>query len=232
MKVACLSFLKEENIGRKLKALSTDEKDYKIHHYYNGDVKGGLKSIMGELFKEYHGLIFISATGIAIRLIHSYIIDKTIDPAVVVIDDMGRFSISLLSGHIGGANELAKWAANIIGGAIPVITTASDNRGIEAIDTFAIRNNYYMENMKDVKNLTSLMVNGKKIGFYSEMEAIIQYDNLIIIKDLEDIDPSIEGIIIVSSQTKIPMDYNICHLIPKNINIGIGCRKGVGGEIG
>lgn len=230
MKVACLSFSERGKIlGEKLKALSTDEKDYKIHHYYNGDVKGGLKSIMGELFKEYHGLIFISATGIAIRLIHSYIIDKTIDPAVVVIDDMGRFSISLLSGHIGGANELAKWAANIIG-AIPVITTASDNRGIEAIDTFAIRNNYYMENMKDVKNLTSLMVNGKKIGFYSEMEAIIQYDNLIIIKDLEDIDPSIEGIIIVSSQTKIPMDYNICHLIPKNINIGIGCRKGVGGD--
>lgn len=234
MKIACLSFSERgKKLGEKIKELSINDDKYIVHHFSNREIEGGIRSLMVYLAMEYDGLVFISATGIAVRLMNPYIIDKTVDPAVVVVDDMGNFSISLLSGHIGGGNELAKWIGDIIG-ATPVITTASDNRGIEAIDIFSIKNNYHMKNMKAVKNITAMMVDGKKIGFYSEMDKIIEYDNLVVLESLDNIDSNIDGIIIVSSQydmelEKLKSKYEICQLIPRNINIGVGCRRGIEG---
>ncbi len=232
MKIACLSFTeKGKELGDKLKRLSEENKQYIIHHYANEDIYGGIKNLLNYTWREYDGLVFISSTGIAVRMINPYIKDKTIDPAVVVIDDCGRFSISLLSGHLGGANELADWIGKKIN-AIPVITTASDNRKIEAVDLFAKNNNYYIEDMNSVKNITAMMVNGKNIGFFSEDNKIIDYPNLIFLEDLENIKSQIDGLLIVSSQevektdSKIPVTY----LRPKNINIGIGCRKDMEGK--
>ena len=231
MKIACFSFTdKGKDFGDKIVNFSNPEKDqYMVHHYINSQIEGGIKKILENAWKEYDGLIFISATGIAVRMVAPYIRSKTLDPAVVVVDDLGRFSISLLSGHLGGANELAQWVADKTE-SIPVITTASDNRGIEAIDIFAKKNNYDMEDMKSIKDITSMMVNGKTIGFYSETDTVIDYNNLLIIEDLENIDKNIDGMIIVASR-KIE-NLNIPHTIlrPKNINIGIGCRKGVEGK--
>ncbi len=231
MKIGCFSFSdKGKELGDKLAYLSKiNQSNYTIYHFNNSQTKGGIKSLLENAWEEYAGIIFISATGIAVRMSSSYIKHKSLDPAVVVVDDLGRFSISLLSGHLGGANELAHWIAEETE-AIPVITTASDNRGIEAIDIFAKKNNYYMEDMKSVKDITSMMVNGKNIGFYSEMDTVIDYDNLLIIRDLENIDRWIDGIIVITSN-KIE-SLNIPHTIlrPKNINIGIGCRKGIEGK--
>ncbi len=83
-----------------------------------------------------------------------------------------------------------------------------------------------MEDMKSIKNIIAMMVDGKKIGFYSEMDKVIKYDNLIYLNSLKDIDSEIEGVIAITS-TKDP-NIIIPHTIlrPKNINIGIGCRKG------
>ncbi len=228
MRIACLSFTDKGKILGDMIAHSSGEMISSVYHYTNSEIEGGIKDLMEYLVRKYDGLIFISATGIAVRMMNPYIKDKTIDPAVVVVDDLGRFSISLLSGHIGGGNELAKWVAHIVG-AIPVITTASDNRGIESLDVFATRNNYYMEDMESVKKITSMMVNGKKIGFYSEMEDRIDYDNLVILDDLKNIGSDIEGLIIVSSQSYMKNKFIIPYatLIPKNINIGIGCKKGM-----
>lgn len=231
MKIACVSFTQRgKEIGNKLVKLSSRANIYTVYHFINNEINGGIKSIMPYLVKEYEGLIFISATGIAVRFMKPYIRDKTQDPAVVVVDDGGKFAISLLSGHIGGANELAQWVGSTLK-AIPVITTASDNRYIESIDLFAIKNNYHMENKDSMKEITAMMVNGSKIGFYSEMEEIIDYDNLTILSNPKDLDPSIEGIIIVSSKIGLKIPSNkYCLLIPKNINIGIGCRKNVEGK--
>lgn len=231
MKIVCFSFTEEGGaLGDRIVNLSKGEKSkYIVHHFTNSQVEGGVKTLLNNAWEEYDGLIFISATGIAVRMISPYIKNKALDPAVVVIDDLGMFSISLISGHLGGANELAQYLANQIG-AIPVITTASDNRGIESIDIFAKKNNYHMEDMESVKDITSMMVKGKTIGFYSEVDTVINYNNIVIIKDLKNIDTKIDGIILVTSGKINNLNIPYTILRPKNINIGIGCRKGVEGN--
>ncbi len=231
MKIACLSFTDSgELIGERLKK----SKNYEINHIRNKSIEGGIKTIVHDLWANYDCLVFISATGIACRFIASYIKDKNQDPAVLVIDDLGRFSISLLSGHIGGANELAEKLGELIG-ALPVITTASDARGFQSLDLFAKENNYYIENMKSITKLTALMVNKKKIGFYTSVNKISDYTNLVLIEDLEDLNkPQVDGLIMVSHQLSVEdliqgqKPYGL--LRPKVINIGIGCRKGVSAD--
>ncbi|MDO8662738.1 MAG: cobalamin biosynthesis protein [Candidatus Omnitrophota bacterium] len=94
---------------------------------YALSLKGGLRDLAQKLFSEYEGIVFCMAAGIVVRVIASYIKDKYSDPAVVVVDEEGRFAISLLSGHEGGANNLAIKVANSLG-AQPVVTTASESR--------------------------------------------------------------------------------------------------------
>ena len=89
-----------------------------------------------DMFDEKDALLFIGASGIAVRSIAPFVADKRKDPAVVVMDEKGQFVISLLSGHLGGANELTGKIANLTG-AIPVITTATDVNGRFAVDIFA-----------------------------------------------------------------------------------------------
>lgn len=227
MKLACLSFSESGYIiGEAITKLS-NENNYEIHHYPSSQVPEGINDLLKIIWTEYEGFIFISAVGIAVRMINPYIKHKTIDPAVIVIDDLGKYSISLLSGHLGGANEVAQWIGEKIG-AMPIITTASDNRGIDSIDMFAKRNNYFIEDMSFTTKLTSMMVNGKKIGLYTEDSEIIRYDNLVLVQRLEDMDLSVDGLIVVSSKLNTSaIDVPYIVLRPKNINIGIGCRKGI-----
>ncbi len=145
-------------------------------------VEGKIKSKMEEIFSQFDNIIFISSTGIAVRFIAPYIKSKTQDPAVLVIDDMGKYVISLLSGHIGGANNLAFEIAEIIG-AEPVITTASDGRNIDAVDTFAIRNDYHIDSMEMTKTITHMMVEDKKIRLLFQLPKYIDLiDNKFIVK--------------------------------------------------
>jgi cobalt-precorrin 5A hydrolase len=229
MKLACFSFTDKGFIlGERLSNIYNTK--YKIEHFSNSKVEGGIKNILNKSWSFYDGFIFISATGIAVRMINPFIESKSKDPAIVVVDDMGKFSISLLSGHLGGANVVAQWIGESIG-AIPIITTASDNRGIDSIDMFAKRNNYYIEDMNSVTRLTSMMVNDRRIGFYSEEDCDFNYNNVEFVHDLEYIDETLDGIIIVSSKenlAQIPIPYTV--LRPRNLNVGIGCRLGIDAE--
>ncbi len=94
------------------------------------------KSLDIDILSRYDNIIFIGAMGICVRTILPIIANKHIDPAVVCVDSTGRFAISVLSGHVGGANDLAKHIASIIG-AEPVITTQSDNSSLWTLDTIA-----------------------------------------------------------------------------------------------
>lgn len=225
MKVICFSYTdRGAEIASKLEALS--KSDYSFTHHRSKELDGGVKGCLLENWNLVDGFVFISATGIAVRMISPFIKDKKTDPAIIVIDDMGNYVISLLSGHLGGANLLANYISEKINSQ-PIITTATDNRGIEAIDLFAQKKDYRMRNMKDITKLTTMMVDNKKIGYYSEDTSIINYNNIIRIKKLNNLPDYIEGLIVVSSKDdlgQIPLPY--CQLVPKNINIGIGCRRG------
>jgi cobalt-precorrin 5A hydrolase/precorrin-3B C17-methyltransferase len=95
---------------------------------------GGLVVAVREQWAHVDGFVLIGATGIAVRAIAPHLADKAADPAVVVVDDAGRFAIALSGGHRGGANVLAREVAALIG-AEPVVTTATDTAGLAALDT-------------------------------------------------------------------------------------------------
>ncbi|MBR4600830.1 MAG: cobalt-precorrin 5A hydrolase [Treponema sp.] len=108
-------------------------------------------------FRTKNALVFVGAAGIAVRAIAPFVKDKKNDPAVIVIDEKGSFVIPLLSGHIGGANELARKIASQIG-AMAVITTASDVNNLPAIDEFASKNNLSINDMKLAKDFAARLL--------------------------------------------------------------------------
>ena len=191
--------------------------------------EGSLDRLVARLWEEFDGIIFISAAGIASRLIAPHLRNKLVDPAVICMDDTGRFAIPILSGHYGGANEMARQIAASTG-ASPVITTATDNRGIQAPDMFAKDNGYVVENLESLARITSMMVNGEPIGFFSEFGPVIDYGQLVIIESVDLVKSNLPGMIIVSNRVGIQVS-SIPHLIlrPSNINLGLGCRKEVSG---
>lgn len=111
-------------------------------------------------FKKHLPLVFIGATGIAVRISADFIKDKFFDSPVVVIDERGEFVIPLVSGHIGGANDLARMIAGRLG-AVPVITTASDVENKFAVDVFARRNGFSIVNREAVKHVTGKLLRGE-----------------------------------------------------------------------
>lgn len=134
-----------------------------------------LKPMMEEIFKGYDRLLFIMATGIVVRMIAPYVVHKSSDPAVVVMDEGAHHAISLLSGHLGGANE---WTAEIaqIAGADPVITTATDVNGLPAPDVLARKLGLAVDDFTDLRHVNAAIVAGEPVRYYldtslSEFEA-------------------------------------------------------------
>lgn len=145
-------------------------------------------------FNNADALIFISACGIAVRAIAPHIKNKTEDPAVIVLDDSGHNVISLLSGHLGGANDLARKIALITGGNA-IITTATDVHGITAVDEWAVKNNCNIENIVAAKNVSAELLSGQSVG----------------VAVTEQLQPT-------------PWPVTLW-LRPKNLVLGIGCKK-------
>lgn len=119
-------------------------------------------------FRSSDVLIFISAAGIAVRGIAPWVADKKTDPAVLVIDEQGNYVISLLSGHIGGANEMTLQVARFLG-AVPVITTGTDVNHTFAVDVFAAKNRLYIEDMQLAKKTAAALIDKKQVAFTSEL---------------------------------------------------------------
>lgn len=210
MKLACIAF---SEAGLEIAERISRESCYETIIYDKHDYKAQLPDI----FKTYKHIIFISSVGIAVRLSAPYLFHKSCDPAVAVVDDLGRFSISLVSGHLGGANELAMKLSQVLG-CLPVITTASDGRGFEAVDMFAAANGLHIESLEAAKKVTAMMLEGRKVKLDSELRLVLKYNYLA--------ETGYEAAVIVSSKESISSDKPCCILRPKNINIGIGCRRG------
>jgi cobalt-precorrin 5A hydrolase len=138
---------------------------------------GGLSEWTEASFKTSDALVFIGSCGIAVRAIAPRIRSKSTDPAVIVIDELGTFVISLLSGHLGGANELAARLAEQLG-SIPVITTATDINGVSAVDLFAKRNGFRVENTEQIKRVSARLLSGGGAEAYITLHASDNSDGL------------------------------------------------------
>ena len=130
-----------------------------------------LNNIMNICFEKYDSIIFISSTGIAVRAISKFLINKAIDPAVVVVDVGNKFSISLVSGHLGGANKLTLKISEVLGNT-PVITTATDNMDILAPDIIAMNNELIIDDLKIAKIIAGRLVNGESVYFKDDKSII------------------------------------------------------------
>lgn len=192
-------------------------------------IDGRLENFIGRIFNSYDILLFVMATGIVVRVIAKYIEHKSKDPGVLVMDENGEFVISLLSGHLGRANDMTKLLATLIE-ASPVITTASDVKGSVAVDTLSMELGCYIENLEEAKNITALIVNDEMVGIDSSININIPLPSNIIELGNDD-DQKVKGIIYISNKKQLHSEKSMVQLIPKNIITGIGCRKGVLGEI-
>lgn len=221
MKLAAISVTRQgDEIGRKLK----EELDLQLYSSYKNE-SFNFKELCKKLMLEADGIIFITSTGIAVRGIGSRLQGKDKDPAIVVVDCMGKFSISLAGGHLGGANSLALEVARILG-ATPVITTATDNMNITAPDVIAKENDLIIDNLHKAKKIAALLVDKESVGFWDEEEKI----NLP--KGYVDKAEAIKGAVYITNKAELKelqplQDIIQLKLIRKNIVLGMGCRKAV-----
>ena len=162
------------------------------------------RSEVRRLFHEYNAFVFVGAMGICVRTIAPLIHDKHDDPAVVCVDSMGRNVVSVLSGHIGGANDLTLLLASLLG-ATPIITTQSDNAGLWALDTLAERFQWSLVHEQDMNRVIFAFVNRKPVALLLEVrDAGTDYlestlpGHVHIVSSLDEVDARFEAVIVVS----------------------------------
>ncbi|MCQ2962239.1 MAG: cobalt-precorrin 5A hydrolase [archaeon] len=190
--------------------------------------KGALSTWTEEHFSTNDALIFIGAIGIALRAIAPYIKTKTKDPAVVVVDELGQFSIPILSGHIGGANELALQISKYLG-SIPVITTATDINKVFAVDTWAKSQGLQILNPECIKLVSSKLLNGESVHVKSDYPIQGNFPKNVYLNDLEDSRVGYD-VIITHKDLENECKNDALLLVPQIITVGIGCRKDISFE--
>lgn len=127
---------------------------------------GNLDGWTRKKFQPGNALVFVGAVGVAVRAISPYVKSKTTDPAVVAVDETGKFAVPLLSGHLGGANDLAREIAAVCG-AVPVITTATDLHGLFAVDQWAKQQSCTVLNPGGIKKVSGALLAGERVELCS-----------------------------------------------------------------
>lgn len=262
MKISCISFTANgSRINRRLEQWfqkQGQECDCRALARYAEEagvrpLEGSFRDWCREHFYSSDVLIFISAAGIAVRGIAPWVADKKTDPAVLVIDEQGNYVISLLSGHIGGANEMTLQVARFLG-AVPVITTGTDVNHTFAVDVFAAKNRLLIEDMQLAKKTAAALIDKKQAAFASELPvkgkipSALQYRQLSLLKNEENenpagSEPTGESTEHGFSEEDVSAAPGICvtvhragsregspfpetlRLIPSCVYLGIGCRK-------
>ena len=185
---------------------------------------------VGKQWNKFDGFVFIGAMGICVRTIAPYIKDKHEDPAVICVDSLGLNAISVLSGHIGGANHLAHEVSALIG-AREVITTQSDNAGLWALDTFAERFNWAIASDDDMNDCIYAFVNKKPTALLMEvcdegtdyLEKTLP-EHVTVVKSLEEVDPKKFSLVIIVSPYNLCAPYGVLelHFVPMIASLGFG----------
>ena len=189
----------------------------------------GWKQEIGASWGE-HALVFIGAAGIAVRMIAPHVKDKFTDSPVLVMDEKGSYVIPLLSGHVGGAVELAKEIAEKIN-AQAVLTTATDVEQKFAVDVFAKSNGLVLTDRKKAKEISAVVLDGNKIGLYSVFPVEGKFPEELKLCETEEFLRNYPyGIRIAGRSGERREEETILDLSPKNLVLGIGCRKGISEE--
>ena len=209
MKMYCLSFTDR---GEKLAEKLTDD----FGAYSDRCNRPlSLKAWTEKAFAEADTVVFIGACGIAVRAIAPYVVSKVTDPAVIVIDECGDFVISLLSGHLGGANDMARLIADAIG-SVPVITTATDRNDVFAVDEWSKRQHAEVLEPNKIVLVSSKILDGKDIKVRTDLDLDGKEPDHVV---MSDDDPDIEF-------GYIEKDRKPLHIVPVTIHLAIGCRRG------
>ena len=190
------------------------------YSYYDKS-KDTLSEWTKDAFVNRRALIFVGAMGISVRTIAPYIKSKLTDSPVIVVDEKGQFVIPILSGHVGGANELAHKIAEHLG-AVAVITTATDINDVFAVDVFAVKNGLEILNKKGIQAVSSKILEGERatISFPLEKSRKLPQELIYI-----DYPPKINVDIIISEDDEL-LKKATFPLRPKKKILGIGCKKG------
>lgn len=180
----------------------------------------GLKDITEKLFQCCSGIIFLSSTGIAVRAIANYVKDKTKDPGIVVVDSSGNYSISLLSGHLGGGNSLAKEVSIILSNQC-IVTTATDIKDVVAPDIIAKENSLIIEDLKKAKDFATALIEQKKIDFLDDEQIML------LPKGYSKYSGFGQWLLWITNKLKLNDNQydNILRLKRRNLVLGIGCKK-------
>lgn len=180
-------------------------------------VMGELASWTSEHFKADDALVFVGATGIAVRAIAPLVADKMSDPAVVCVDEKGTFTVPVLSGHVGGANSLAREVARICGGAA-AISTATDVNGLFAVDEWARSQGLAIIERDIAKEISARLLAGKEVGFASELPVGGALPTGVVRG------PAEVGFCVTNDMSRHPFERTL-HLVPRDVTLGIGCRR-------
>lgn len=179
-----------------------------------GDVT--LKDWTAEHFAQDEALIFVGAVGIAVRAIAPHCRSKATDPAVVVVDEGGNFAVPLLSGHLGGANALARALAKACG-AVPVITTATDVNGLFAVDLWAKAQNCAVLELERIKRVSGALLAGQTVRYWSPWPVAGEPP--------AGVEKTDEPEAADFALTLTPQGEAL-HLVPRIGVLGVGCRRG------
>ena len=167
-------------------------------------------------FGTAEGLIYVGAAGIAVRAIAPYVSSKTQDPAVVVVDETGAFAVSLLSGHLGGANDVTRQVARLCG-AVPVITTATDCSGVFAVDSWARIQGCTVENPRRIKEISARLLSGETVQIASDWPIAGAVPDGVELTGMQDYDVHL---------TLTKTAESALRIIPKIAVLGVGCKLG------
>ena len=207
---------------------------------YEAQYFNRLADAMCEAFGRYDTIVCVMATGIVVRMIAPYVENKLYDPAVLVFDEQGRHGISLLSGHVGGANECTRRLCAAIG-ADPVITTATDVTGVCAPDAIAARLSLRPVPKPAIQVLNSALLAGKPLDYFLDA-GLAARDFYAAELRVEGISvTSFEGLlpppketryrVVITAENRVPdvaeMPPRTLYLVPRRLIAGVGCRMGV-----
>ncbi|MFZ5632397.1 MAG: cobalt-precorrin 5A hydrolase [Bacillota bacterium] len=182
---------------------------------------------VGELFYQYRGLVMIMALGIVIRTLAPHVRDKRTDPAVVVLDEGGSFVISALSGHLGGANDLARLIARGLG-STAVITTATDVNGVPAVDVLARDLQLIPEPPDAIKKFNAALARGERVKLYTMYDLPLPQAESLSVRPWKELGEGEDGWrVMVTGQDPFAAGKKDILLRPRNLVVGVGCKRGV-----